>query len=429
MRRSIVLVLVVFAIRAYAQTGPDRLPDQAELAAYRSHLVSLDTLMRKAITTDPKTGLQFYCPGPLYRGDYDWDSYFDAIVQIYMGWPSKYIKDGVLIFLDNENDSGFIPRSIPADKWDIKEQCKPFLAQIAYLVYEAYGEKNWILKEPYFTRLKKYIDYWLNEMTIKKDGLSVWMSAPHSGMDDQVERAGYWGDRQCEGVDLNCYLVRETLAFSKLARLAGKDKMAEKYEKISEERKQRIRELLWDNKDGFFYDRKAHPDKPLSKMVWEYSPLNMLSANRHRIPVKSVESFAVLWAKVATPEQAKRMIVDHLFNPREFWTPYPVAALAKTEPWYSTKELPGDMGCNWRADVWMPTNYMIYHGLRFYGYNTLATILAKQTEGLLHKSGDREYFSSETGEGQGSDPFWGWTLLGYFLPLEQHLSWDINSIK
>ena len=89
-------------------------------------------------------------------------------------------------------------------------------------------------------------------MDINKNGLSEWMSAPHTGMDDQHERAGYWGDRQCEGVDLNCYLVRETLAFSKLAKLAGKNKLADKYEKISEERKQKIRQLLWDNKDGFF---------------------------------------------------------------------------------------------------------------------------------------------------------------------------------
>jgi hypothetical protein len=429
MKKYIFLFLTAFAFNAYSQSLSDKLPGQAELAKYRSNLLGLDSLMQKAIVTDSATGLQFYTPAALYKGDYDWDSYFQAIVQIYMGWSSKYIKEGILLFLENENESGFIPRSVPADPWDAKEQVKPFMAQICYLVFEAYGEKDWILKEPYFSQLKKYLDYWLNQMTNKNDGLSFWMSAPHTGMDDQVERAGYWEDAQCEGVDLNCYLVRETLAFSKLAHLAGKEDMAEKYEKISEDRRQAIRKLLWDDKDGFFYDRKVHPEKPLSKTAWVYSPLNSLSAGQYKIPVKSVESFAVLWSKVATPEQARRMIVEHLFNPREFWTPYPVSALAKSEPWYSTTEHPADMGCNWRANVWMPTNYMVYHGLKNYGYNDLASILAQRTKELLDKSGNREYFSSETGEGLGCDPFWGWTLIGHFFDLEENLKWDINNIK
>jgi hypothetical protein len=300
MKNFILFGLITLTFPIYGQTLPDKLPDQAQLIMYRSHLLDIDSLMQNGRLTDSATGLQFYT-GYAYKTLYDWDQYFETIVQIYMGWPSKYIKAGVLIFLDNEKPDGFIARSVPVDQWDIKEQAKPFLAQIAYLVYKSYGEKDWILHEPYFTKLEKYIDYWLNQMTNKKDGLSFWMSAPHTGMDDQIERAGYWEDSQCEGVDLNCYLVRETLAFSKLCSLARKKDMAEKYAKISEDRKQAIRNLLWDDKDGFFYDRKVDPNKPLSKMVWKYSPLNTLSANQYKIPVKSVESFAVLWAKVATP--------------------------------------------------------------------------------------------------------------------------------
>ncbi len=424
MRKIILLFALIFTSNIFPQNNFDK----SIIEKYRQNLSGIDSLMQNGILTDSATGMQFYT-GYAYKTLYDWDQYFETITQIYMGWPSKYIKDGVLIFLDNEKPDGFIARSVPTDQWDIKEQAKPFIAQICYLVYKSYGEKDWILKEPYFTKLKKYIDYWLNQMTNKKDGLSFWMSAPHTGMDDQIERAGYWEDAQCEGVDLNCYLVRETLAFSKLCSLAGKEKLAEKYAKISEERKQAIRKLLWDDKDGFFYDRKVDPKKPLSKMVWEYSPLNVLSANQYKIPVKSVESFAVLWAKVATPEQAKRMIVEHLFNPREFWTSYPIPALAKSEPWYSTKELPGDMGCNWRANTWMPTNYMIYHGLKFYGYNDLATIVAKRSEELIAKSGNREYYNSETGEGLGMNPFWGWSLLGHFFQLEEKLKWDITNLN
>jgi len=75
---------------------------------------------------------------------YDWDQYFEAIVQVYMGWPSTYIKNGVLIFLDHQQPSGLISRSVPSNPYHDPEHVKPFLSQIAYLVARAYGETEWI---------------------------------------------------------------------------------------------------------------------------------------------------------------------------------------------------------------------------------------------------------------------------------------------
>ena len=48
---------------------------------------------------------------------------------------------------------------------------------------------------------------------------------------------------------------------------------------------------------------------------------------------------------------------------------------------------------------------------------------------LKEHAGDREYYNSETGEGVGLEPFWGWSLLGHFMMLEEELDWDINSLK
>lgn len=419
---------ILFSLIGFAAVYGQANINDAKLVQYRQQLTAIDALMRKGILTDDQSGLKYFT-GYSYKTLYDWDQYFETIVQIYMGWPSDYIKNGVIIFLQNQKESGFIARSVPSNQWHDDEHVKPFLAQIALLVYKMYQEKDWILQEPYFSRLKKYLDYWLNDMDGNKNGLSEWMSAPHTGMDNQHERAGFWRDRSCEGVDLNCYLVRELQAFAQLARLARQTALADQYEKLADERARRIRELLWDEKDGFYYDRKVNPDQPLSKMVWEYSGLNGRSANQAQIPVRSVAAFTVLWARVATPEQAKRMVIEHLFNPREFWTPYPVATLAKSEPWYSTIHLPSDMGCSWRANVWIPTNYMVYHGLKFYGYDQLATVLASRTHELMEKSGNREYYNSETGAGVGLEPFWGWSLLGHFFRLEEALDWDLNEIK
>ena len=40
----------------------------------------------------------------------------------------------------------------------------------------------------------------------------------------------------------------------------------------------------------------------------------------------------------------------------------------------------------------------------------------------------RELFGAETGEGCGLDPFWGWTLLAYFLPYEESSALDITAV-
>lgn len=394
-----------------------------KLLEVRNNLAEIQTLMKKGIHKEPDTGRKYFT-GYSYGGLFDWDQYCESIIQLYMGWTPDYIKNGVLIFLDHQHESGFIARSVPSNPFHDTEHAKPFLAQSALLVHKVYGEIDWITMEPYFSKMKKYIDYWLTDMDSDKNGLSEWMSAPHTGMDNQHERAGFWRDRFCEGVDLNCYLVRELKAFAKLASLAGKEDLAVEYTRKADGLGERIRTLLWDDVDGFFYDRNIRAGEELksSHAGWAAA---MNYPNEERIRVKSVSSFAVLWAKVATPEQARRMVFEHLFNPREFWSPYPVAALAKNERWYCSNPFPSDLGCNWRASVWISTNYFIYHGLRAYGYKELASLVAHFTHTLVKKSGNHEWYDAETGNGRGLNPFWGWSLLAHFMPYEEEIE---NSI-
>ncbi len=387
------------------------------LLALRKKLGRVQALMERGVLTEPDTGRRYFT-GYSYRTLYDWDQYFESLVQIYMGWPSEYIKNGVLIFLDHQRPSGLISRSVPSNELHDPEHVKPFLAQIALLVYKAYGEIDWIVEETWFSRLERYLAYWLDDMDGNKNGLSEWMSAPHTGMDNQHERAGFWQDRFCEGVDLNCYLVRELKAFAMLASLAGKAAMAIEYRRKADELAERVRALLWDDEDGFFYDRNARAGEALkSRRAGWASAMN--ASNEERIRVKSASSFAALWAGVATPEQARRMVFEHLFNAREFWTPYSVATLARSERWYNRDLYPADLGCNWRATVWVPVNYMVYRGLRSYGYDQLASLVAHCTHSLVTRAGDCEWYDAETGEGRGLSPFWGWSLLAYFMPYEE----------
>lgn len=76
-----------------------------------------------------------------------------------------------------------------------------------------------------YEKLKKYILYWIKFEGKDNNALSSWRSAPHSGMDNQHERCGWWSDCYCEGADLNSYLYKEIRAFIYIADMRGKKMM------------------------------------------------------------------------------------------------------------------------------------------------------------------------------------------------------------
>jgi hypothetical protein len=69
---------------------------------------------------------------------------------------------------------------------------------------------------------------------------------------------------------------------------------------------------------------------------------------------------------------------------------------------------------------------MIFHGLVRYGFDKAAQELAQRTQQLALEQNavTREYYNSETGQGYGMNPFWGWSSLAYLMPLEYDLHYD-----
>jgi neutral trehalase len=147
-----------------------------------------------------------------------------------------------------------------------------------------------------------------------------------------------------------------------------------------------------------------------------------------RVYVKSATNFMPLFADAATPHRAARMIHEHLLNPSEFWLAYPVASYARTEPDYYQGS---HHECNWRGPTWAPTNYMIFQGLRRYGYPAQARELATRLfdMALLKNPVLREYYNAETGEGLGQTRFWGFTALYYGMLLESYLNYEASDLK
>ncbi|MHB1357432.1 MAG: MGH1-like glycoside hydrolase domain-containing protein [Anaerolineae bacterium] len=352
---------------------------------------------------------------------YDWELFFDAICLSYYN-RGDLALNSLRWYLSVVRKDGFLPRSLrpnePAGSpWSVfedEEHCKPFLCQTALALMRVNGSTTWFTAEDYH-RLRSYLDYWLIDLDRDSSGLSEWNSGPHSGCDTQFARIGPWRSCYCEGVDLNCYLYRELLAAAELAGYLGLEDEAARCRLQAGVKRERIRALLWDAREGFFYDRDIRTG--------------------NKINVKSAAAFLTLWAGVADQEQADLLVRRHLTNESEFWPPCPVASYARTEPDYTQRYIPvpgadpallAEGHANWCGGMWPHWNYLIAHGLADYGYHDAAARVAASLYSAVAADPElHEWYDAETGKGCGMHPFYaGATALGAMLPTELKLRFN-----
>ena len=77
----------------------------------------------------------------------------------------------------------------------------------------------------------------------------------------------------------------------------GNTEDGENFKKRAAALAQAVNTILWDEKDGFYYDRNEKTGES--------------------IRIKSIAGFLPLWAGIATPERAKRLVQEHLTNEKE----------------------------------------------------------------------------------------------------------------
>ena len=92
-----------------------------------------------------------------------------------------------------------------------------------------------------------------------------------------------------------------------------------------------------------------------------------------------------LFAGIPTMEQAQKMVhkieADFVLNENWFLCPS-----------YSAKSMDFDAKKYWRGPIWPNVNWLLYHGLKRYGFNELADKIKTQTIELIEKVGFFEYF-------------------------------------
>ncbi|MCR5277836.1 MAG: hypothetical protein K6E19_00165 [Lachnospiraceae bacterium] len=141
--------------------------------------------------------------------------------------------------------------------------------------------------------------------------------------------------------------ARETL--SAIAMLLGKEELSSKHKEDAIKVRNRIKEYLWDENRGAFFDR----DK-------DHKMMPSLIHNNLRM---------MYWKSMGDKE-AERFVKEHLINPREFWTKMPLPSVSVIDPLFRNERIN-----NWSGQPEALTYQRAIRALENYGYYSLIPVL------------------------------------------------------
>jgi glycogen debranching enzyme len=178
-----------------------------------------------------------------------------------------------------------------------------------------------------------------------------------------------------------------------------------------------FREIKNQGEADFFLDTAKKSEAALLEKCWnkrENIFYSVYSKRELQAQIKTVASLLPIFLDGLKGERLKLLIDEHLLNPEEFCTEYPIPSVAKSEPYYTPKD-PGNnlisgTSLLWRGPTWINTNWFIIKGLRKHGYNDIAETILEKTVEMVMREGFREYYNPETGEGYRRENF-GWSSL------------------
>ena len=381
----------------------------------------------KKITREANGNLRypFIVPGAPYPFElWDWDSWLTdiAIRQIILDNGEtgedyiEYERGCILNFLEHTDEKGNMPILIDSTQdvtflANCKNMHKPCLAQhLAFILQISDNNTAW-LGDEHFAALERFIACYKRDFRHDETGLYRFLDDTAIGVDNDPS-IFYRPFGSTASIYLNCLMYKELLAMEYIFRARGDEAKAALYAREAAELRDLVREYLWDERNGMYYsaDISLYPVDPTE---WLHSgkPRHWKSLIMR---IDEWSGFLAMWAGIATPEEAERMVRENMLNERTFWSNYGVRSLSKCEKMYKIWQS-GNPSC-WIGPIWGNANYMCWKSLLDYGYEAEALELAKRTVEMfgrgIEEHGDmHEYYHPDTGEGVHNISFQSWNLL------------------
>lgn len=371
---------------------------------------------------------------------WDWDSWLSdmALQQILKDVGSKadcdeamkYEQGCVLNYLYYTDSDGYMPMVVdgktdprmikPADFRNTNMH-KPVIAQHAALITrQTGGDATWLNKDfDGYNRIKLFLKNYAANHRHEATGLYYWQDDLAIGVDN--DPSTFFRPKKSSGsIYLNCLMYKELRDMAYLAAQLKQTDDVAYYNAQADSLKQAVQEYCWDERDGMYYsvDLNLRPVTNKEEIIFGHKMILHKDAPRdypciiQRFGVWS--GFMVLWAGIATPEQAKRIVAENYYDKRTFNAQYGIRTLSKLEKMYNLKATHNPS--NWQGPIWGVSNYLVFQGLANYGFVAEAQEMAEKTimlfgrdiknNGSLH-----EYYNPDTGEGIINPGFQNWNYL------------------
>jgi hypothetical protein len=352
----------------------------------------------------------------------EWDCFFGSLLTSLE--DKIHTVAAIKAILSAQTETGLVPNIAAGSGITPDRSQPPVGSYCVWKVYQRFRDRD--ILEWAYPRLKKWHDWWLADRGDgqpwrdgNRDGLLEWGSDRGSadstggrgfmqaakyetGLDDSpmYDEASYDSHTytmNLQDVGLNSLYALDAECLAQIAALLGRTADSQSLMTEYETVKKRVRDSLWNEQDGIYENRFW--DGRFSKRL---SPTN----------------FYPLFAGIATPEQAKRMVEEHLLNPKEFWGTYVAPTIARNDPAFSDQFY-------WRGTIWGPTNYMLYQGINRYRFDKVAFQYAQKSYDLFMddwriNQHNNEQYHAWGGNG-GGDKHYTWGTLLCLIALEQYI--------
>lgn len=358
----------------------------------------------------------------------EWDCFFGSLLTNME--DTAQTSAAVRAILLSQSSNGVVP-NIDGGSGTSPDRSQPPVG--AYAVWKNYerNQDREILEWAY-PRLKLWHEWWFKNRGDGQawrdgnhDGLLEWGSDKgstpsvggrgnlqtakwESGMDDSP----MWDDvtynpssytMELDDVGLNSLYALDSECLARIASILGNEEDSRRFTADYKRIKAAMQQKLWNEKDGIY-----------ENLYWDGHFSNRLSPT----------NFYPMLAGVATPDQAKRMVQEHLLNPKEFWGTYVIPTISRSDSVFTDQFY-------WRGDIWAPTNYLVYEGLNRYGEDEVALTFAEKSYDLFMADWNANQHTNEQyyawGGSAGGDKHYTWGALLCLIATEQYIDetpWD-----
>ncbi len=357
---------------------------------------------------------------------FGWDTFFGATLA---GVGDKELAyANVIEGLREETAEGFVPNYARAGGWKSSDRSEPPVGSMTVLDLYRKNHDRWFLQVAY-EPLLRWNRWWALHRDIQ--GYLTFGSDAENEPQDRSDafrgvRAGATGEAGMDGspiydnavfnpqthllefadVGLMSIYIADCDALATIADILDKPADAKELRQRGARYRAKLA-TLWSDEHGIFLNKDLNTGQLSTRL--------------------SPTLFYPLLAHAATPEQASRMVKEHLLNPAEFWGEWVIPAIARDDLAFKDQNY-------WHGRIWGPMNYLVYLGLCNYDGAEITQTrreLAQKSFTLFSKEWTEkghvhENYNAITGDGDdvtNSDKFYHWgALLGYMEYLEENPS-------